>query len=301
LKLAPLLAQYLYEHKKLDLAGMGTFLLDPTARRSADAQHASEGITFQNNTAVKDDERLVSFISENTGKMKPLAASDLSSYLELARQFLNIGKPFQIEGIGTLVKTKSGQFDFTSDHLLADKGKESGIKELSATSISDGSMTTYESLKPHVEQTSPYKKAFMGVLIVATAGLIIWAGYKLYKSNSSNNSSEEQTIEETIPPEDTSKHIAPATDTTTANKQPAVPMTPGTYRFVIETANKQRALHRYATLRKGGVNVQLGTDDSVTYKLFFVLQATPADTARIADSLTIWYPALNKRKAFAEQ
>jgi hypothetical protein len=183
---------------------------------------------------------------------------------------------------------------------MADKGKESGIKELSATSISDGSMTTYESLKPHVEQTSPYKKAFVGVLIVATAALIIWAGYKLYKSNSSSNSNEEQATEEIIPPEDTAKHIAPVTDTT-ANKQPAVSLTPGTYRFVIETANKQRALHRYATLRKGGVNVQLGTDDSVTYKLFFVLQATPADTARIADSLTIWYPALNKRRAFAEQ
>jgi hypothetical protein len=300
LKLAPILAQYLHEHKKLDLVGIGTFSLDPSLRRSVDPHHATEGISFQNNTTVKDDEVLVSFISERTGKMKALASSDLGSYLELARQFLNIGKPFQIEGIGTLVKTKSG-LEFTPDHLLADKVKETGVRELSATSISDGSMTTYENLKPHVEQTSPYKKIFLGLLVLATTVLIVWAGYKLYKTNSSNDSNEEQATEETIPPEDTSNRVAPVTDTTLVNKQSAPSLSVGTYRFVIETANKQRALRRYEMLKKGGINIQLSTTDSVTYKLFIVLPATPADTARIADSLTIWYPALNKKRAFAEQ
>jgi hypothetical protein len=301
LKLAPLLAQFLYEHKKLDLAGIGTFLLDPSARKNPDAQHASEGISFQNNALVKDDETLVSYISEHTGKMKALASSDLSSYIELARQFLNIGKPFQIEGIGTLVKMKSGQFEFTADHLLVDKVKDSGMKELSATSTSDGSLTTYESLKPHVEKSPPYRRLFLGLLVIATTALIIWAGYKLYKNNSSNNlSEEEKTTEEIIPAEDTSRHVTPSIDTAT-NKQTTATVTPGMYRFVIEMANKQRAMHRYEMLRKGGVPVHIATTDSVTYKLFFELPATPADTARIADSLTIWYPAMNKRKTFAEQ
>ena len=302
MKLAPLLAQYLYEHKKLDLAGVGTFLLDPSARRNPDAQHASEGISFQNNSSVKDDEALIRYISEQTGKMKPLASSDLDSYIELARQFLNIGKPFQIEGIGTLVKMKSGQFEFTPDHLLVDKVKDSGMKELSATSTSDGSLTTYESLKPHVEKSPPYKRLFVGLLIVATTALIIWAGYKLYKNNSSTNPAEEQTTtEETVPVTDTAKIVPLARDTISASKQPINTQPTGTYRFVIEVANKQRAIHRYETLKKGGVPVHISTDDSITYKLFFELPATPADTARISDSLTIWYPAINKRRAFAEQ
>jgi hypothetical protein len=302
LKLAPLLAQYLYEHKKLDVAGIGTFLLDPSARRNPDAQHASEGISFQNNSSVKEDEVLIRYISEQTGKMKPLASSDLDSYVELARQFLNIGKPFQIEGIGTLVKMKSGQFEFTPDHLLVDKVKDSGMKELSATSTSDGSLTTYESLKPHVEKSPPYKRLFVGLLIVATTGLIIWAGYKLYKNNSSTNPTEEQTTtEETVPVTDTTKFVPPAKDTISASKQPTNTQPAGTYRFVIEVANKQRAIHRYEMLRKGGVPVHISTGDSITYKLFFELPATPADTARISDSLTIWYPAMNKRRAFAEQ
>lgn len=307
MKLAPLLAQYLYEEKKLNLAGIGIFLLDPSARTSSDAMHASEGITFQHNTAVKDDDKLISFISTHTGKMKPLASSDLESYRELALQFLNIGKPFQIEGIGTLVKNKAGDLEFTPDHLLVDKVKDSGIKELSATSTSDESLTTYESLKPQVDRTPPYKAIFLTFLVVATTAVIIWAGYRMYKNNSENKSTEEQqSTPGTTAVTDTAKYIAPR-DTAVSRAQSVTP-TAGqtqtenrsTYRFVIEVANKQRALRRYSTLKKGGVPVQLSTDDSVIYKLFFVLAATPADTARISDSLTTWYPALNHKRTFAE-
>ncbi|HEV8283349.1 MAG TPA: hypothetical protein VGQ09_03515 [Chitinophagaceae bacterium] len=301
LKLAPLLAQYLYEKKKIDLAGIGTFLLDPSARKNPDAQHASEGISFQNNAAVKEDDELISYISAHTGKMKALASSDLNSYLELARQFLNIGKPFQIEGIGTLVKNKSGLFEFTADHLLIDKVKDSGIKELSATSTSDESLTTYESLKPHVEKSPPYKRIFLGVLVVATTALIIWAGYKLYKNNSSTSASEEQQAQETVPATDTVKYVSPNTDTNAASGQKNQTAASNTFRFVIEVANKKRAFQRYAMLKKGMIPIQMSTDDSVSFKLFFVIPATPADTARISDSLTVWYPALNKKKAFAEQ
>jgi len=302
LKLAPLLAQYLYEQKKLNLAGIGTFLLDPTARTNADAQHASEGISFQNNAAVKDDDDLISFISSHTGKMKSLASSDLGSYIELARQFLNIGKPFQIEGIGTLEKMKNGNFEFTADHLLVDKVKDSGIKELSATSISDESLTTYESLKPRVEKSASYKKIFLGLLIAGTVVVIIWGGYRVYKNNSENGGGEEQkTTEETVPIEDTAKYVAPAIDTTATVKQTKETSGNGTYRFVIEIAHRQRALRRYEMLKNGGIPIQISTSDSVSYKLFFLLPATPADTARIADSLSTWYPSLNRKKAFAEQ
>lgn len=301
MKLAPLLAQYLYQEKKLNLAGIGTFLLDPSARRSVEAQYASEGITFQYNASVKEDEDLVAHISTHTGKMKSLASSDLSSYLELALQFLNIGKPFQIEGIGTLVKNKSGELEFIPDHMLVDKVKDSGIKELSATSTSDESLTTYESLKPHPDKPSPYKGVFMVLLVIATTAVIIWAGYRMYKNNSAEKPPEQPTTDENLPFTDTTKQVEPAKDTATIVPPNAQSSTPGSYKFVIEVANRPRALYRYAALKKGGVPVQLATSDSLTYKLFFVLPATPADTARISDSLTIWYPARNHKRTFAEQ
>jgi len=90
-------------------------------------------------------------------------------------------------------------------------------------------------------------------------------------------------------------------DTTTTVKQPLAKTSNDSYRFVIEMATKKRAFYRYYMLKKGDAPIQMSTTDSTIFKLYFVLPATSADTARIADSLTSRYPALNKRKAFAEQ
>jgi hypothetical protein len=296
LKLAALLAEFLYEQKKLNLAGIGTFSINPSGPISSDAQHPSEGISFEHNASVKDDDELIGYISAQTGKMKTLASSDLSSYTELGLQFLHIGKPLQIEGIGTLVKNKNAELEFTADHLLIAKIKETGIKELSATSISDELLTTYETLKPKEEKSPLSKKFFLAFLAVATIGAIIWIGYKLNQPSSST-----QTALEIAPATtDTSNNVSFA-DTTATVKQPLAKTSNDSYRFVIEVAPKKRAFYRYYMLKKGDIPVRMSTTDSTTFKLYFVLPATSADTARIADSLTSRYPALNKRKTFAEQ
>jgi len=299
LKLAPLLAQYLYRQRKLELAGIGIFFLDTTARVTTDSQHLSEGISFEYRASPpEEDDGLVSYISSETGKMKSLASSDLNSYLELAREFLNIGKPFQIEGIGTLVKNKSGELEFTADHMLSDKGRDTGMKELSATSISDGSLTTYETLKPKSEQSPGSRKVFLSFLAVATVVFIVWISYRTYKGGSARSS---QQASETLPVRDTSKYISASADTVAEDRRQSIAPNSGSYRFVIEVANKRRAYYRYNLLRQTNVPIQISTSDSVNYKLFFMLPATAADTARIVDSLSTWYPALNHRKAFAEK
>ncbi len=292
MKLAALLADYLYQQKKLDLAGIGTFSIDSSARISEDP---SEGINFKHNASVKDDDGLIGFISTQTGKMKTLASSDLASYIELGLQFLNIGKPLQIEGIGTLVKNKTGELAFTADHVVVGKVKETGIKELSATSISDELLTTYETLKPKGEKSPASKKFFLAFLAIATIAAIIWIGYRLNQPNLSTQTSTEMVAAAT----DTMQAL-PAADTATL-KQPITKISDGNYKFVIEVANKKRAFYRYYMLKKGDIPVQMSTTDSTTFKLYFTLRATPADTARMADSLTSVYPAINKKKAFAEQ
>ncbi len=191
---------------------------------------------------------------------------------------------------------KSGKFEFTADHLIVGKVKETGIKELSATSISDESRTTYETLKPKEEKSPLAKKFFLVFLALATTAGIIWVSYKLNQ----NKSSPQTALEETPALTDTSNNVS-LVDTTTAVKQPMAKASNDNYRFVIEVAAKKRAFYRYYMLKKGNVPVQMSTTDSTTFKLYFVLPATSADTARIADSLTSRYPALNKRKTFAEQ
>ncbi|MEK7225799.1 MAG: hypothetical protein AAB221_08960, partial [Bacteroidota bacterium] len=112
MKLAPLLAQYLYTHKRLDLPGIGSFVLHSTDVDEPDNNKQGkpirpEDIHFDNNPGLKEAPDLIQFIAGQTGKIKALAAADLDSHLSIIQQFLNIGKPFLLEGIGSLVKIKS--------------------------------------------------------------------------------------------------------------------------------------------------------------------------------------------------
>ena len=66
-------------------------------------------------------------------------------------------------------------------------------------------------------------------------------------------------------------------------------MTPGNHKFVIEVAGRERGMQRFGTLRGYGLNVQMETKDSTSFKLFFLLPAALSDTARIRDSLSALY------------
>ena len=295
MKLAPLLANYLYSQKKLDLPGIGSFILDPSVSLETDAkQHkpfVTEGISFENNPAIKECADLINYISSQTGKMKALAAADLSSHLELIQQFLNIGKPFLLEGIGSLVKIKSGKFEFTSGSLQAERLKDLTAKEAAATSATEESFSSYEPLSHRKVSVISWKKPVMFLLAIAGIGIAVWGGYTIYKRNSVKPSGETSLAAENQP------ETIQVTDTALAVKKDAIispPVTSG-YKFILETASKKRALNRYTTLKKYQWDVHLETKDSLQFKLFLVLNAT--DTTRIVDSLT----ALNGRKVYIEK
>ena len=135
MKFSPLFSQYLVSNKQLQLAGIGTFDLDNAGT-----------INFHHDTSVREDANLVGFIAEQTGKMKSLIASDLDSHLELARQFLNIGKPYLFEGIGTLTKNKAGKLEFTQVNTSTDKIKELHGEGRDMTSTTENSFTDYEEI-----------------------------------------------------------------------------------------------------------------------------------------------------------
>jgi len=117
LKIPQLLVQYLYTNRKMSLPGLGIFTLDKSVilpdEHDRNLHSTPNAVQFQNANIVAADKELISFICEQTGKIKPLAISDLDSYLNLGMEMLNIGKPFYLEGIGTISKNKAGKFDFS--------------------------------------------------------------------------------------------------------------------------------------------------------------------------------------------
>src|SRR5258708_2080913 len=109
----------------MELPGIGTFSLDAATvipQESDRMGHVSaSGINFLNANIPVADDALITYIKEHTGKMKSRAAADLDFSLTTGRQLLNIGKPFYLEGIGTLVKLKDGRLDFTPGEFLVPK------------------------------------------------------------------------------------------------------------------------------------------------------------------------------------
>ena len=283
MKLSPILAQYLYSNKLLQLAGIGRFLIDPSMKVETDSKNQKTAVPlnvkFEQDSNVKEDPDLVAYISQQSGKMKSLAAADLDSHLELARQFLNIGKPFQFEGIGTLVKRKNGQFDFTAGHLLNEKIKDTYAPQSDPTSTTEESFTQYNEMLSTRKVTPPSMRKIVALLVVIGGlGLAVWAGYSIYKKGAAvraEKESENPVVTAPSPKKD-SVIVSASTE-------------PGTFRFVIEQSAKTRALSRYKALRSYGAPVRIETNDSLFYKLLFVLRATPTDTLRIRDSLTALY------------
>ncbi|HVS97161.1 MAG TPA: hypothetical protein VHE54_11790 [Puia sp.] len=325
MKLPQLLSQYLYQFRKLDLPGIGTFTLDATAvipqESDRTGQVPATGISFRNANITLADDNLITFIKDHTGKMKSLAAADLDFYLTTGRQLLNIGKPFYLEGIGTLIKNKEGQFEFTPGDYLVARLEEHGHQDRRSAAAGG-----------HEEQTREESRAVTGnsrqaiLLLGLIAGLVIvgWGGYYLYKRNTYVEPTAEnratvipdtvvrkttdttaRAVADTTHPAATPGNLAKTdtakADATAAKPAPTAPVAlhepvpgPGEtlFRFVIlQTNNKGHALRRYNQLLGYQLNIHMYQKDSAFFKLYFPIAAPLRDTARIKDSLADVYAA----------
>ena len=302
MKLTHLIAQFLYKNKRLDLQGIGSFLLEKSivieSEKSKNASDSSiEGITFENNQQIKEDPELIAFISGYTGKIKALAAADLNSHLELAKQFLNIGKPFLFEGIGSLSKNKTGEYIFIPGNVLTEKLSEQKQKHSNREATNEEPVSDFKSALYKQDKKSNWKKPVTFLLVIVGVVLAIWGGYTVYKKTSENKTQQTNipiTNDKTILLDD-STDVSKIDSTI---KQPLVTPenTSGSTKFVLEVANQTRAFQRYSKLKTFLWDVKLETKDSVSYKLYILIPSNASDTSRIVDSLTL----LNGKRVYVE-
>jgi len=322
-KIDTLLAPYFYQYKRLSLPGIGLFTLDDKAvlpDENSKVKMSIEGITFSPKTGQQLDDSLVQYIKDHTGKMKPLAEADLHSFIATAFQYLNIGKPYYFEGIGTLQKNKDNGYSFTAGTVIQ-RTEELPHKHIETKRKSAGS-TNEDAVGGSSFNTG---KLITGLLVLITLALIGWGGYYLYNKNTAEP--EKPTPAETKPlaaPDTTAVAIDSAgkkpdslgggvkTDSAMAKpveKTEAPVAATGTgYKFIFETtAKKTRAVKRYEQL-KGSVvlkeynnKVAVETRDSLTFKIYTIVPCTPADTTRIKDLLNAWYYGTKEMKVKIQQ
>ena len=314
MKLPLLLAEFLYQHKKLSLPGIGIFSLNPSIIIPDDAERNQNPfipeVEFENAEINDIDDELIEFIKKNTGKIKPLAISDLESYTTLAKQMINIGKPFYFEGIGTLSKGRENKFNFVSGQHDA-----TGTQEHDTSKERTKKQSTFdEQYTSNHSQSNRGRKVILTLAVIAGVAIIAWGGYKLYEKNTPPETNEQAV---SVPVNDTtsnkidSQQISkPNVDSSQLKKE--VTATVKTqqlksrndslpFKFVIlQTNNKFKALRRYNQLLSYLLKIKMQTRDSSFFKLYFAFPAIPKDTVRIKDSLNLVYathtiiePAMN--------
>ena len=213
------------------------------------------------------------------------------SHLQLALQFLNMGKPFSFEGIGILTKVKQGEFEFTPISVSTDKIKESYASEAVSTSPKEEPAAGYESFLSAPKTQFEWKKPVIGLMLLCGVGLAVWGGYVISQKNKKNkiHAAVQQTAAETIIPDTVQKVVD-----SSSLAQTTIPVE-SNYKYILEVAKSKRAFKRYKQLKEIQWKVELETQDSIQYKLFMLLPSIP-DTTRTIDSLTV----MTGRKVYIE-
>ena len=288
MKTEQLIVQYLYSNKKVTLQDIGVFNIASEIIIPEDSDKdivlPPDAIQFVYDPKAPVDDGLVAFIMESTRKIKPLAYSDLESFIILNKQFLNIGKPLVFEGMGTLQKTQGGDYSFTqaaTSHVTTEEMPKI-ITEKLKEKISFAT--------PQKEKNTAGNKNIVWIILALIIVLGIAAAIYFFKKNSKEESvaaTTENAVTDTLPS---------LTKDTLANQILPSPATPklitdsNTFYIVLreytDLASADKSLKRYLSY---GNNLILSTKDSVNYKLRMPFTKPIADTMKVQDSLSKFF------------
>jgi hypothetical protein len=286
MKIEQLLVQHFYNNREVTLQGMGTFTLSPDfvmpKENDKDAEIPDNAISFEYNARATADDALIDYIVQHTRKMKSLAAADLDSYLVLGKQFLNIGKPFKIDGMGMLVKNQQGELEFTKGYTFHAK------QENTPAALKEARVNPEISFASESKKTEGGgKKGLLIAGIIIGLGLLGTAAWYFFVRDT-NPAAENTAVEVKA---DTAKINPPSADTVALKTiQPIAANDGYTFKVVfLQTADSAAAAYRMNVLTNRKHKVIMYQTDSVTYRLAEPFTLPLADTARIKDSLNRYY------------
>lgn len=290
MKIEQTLVHYLLKNKQLTLQGIGIFHLDASIPVPVDSEKPivipENAINFVYNPRVTEDEELVDFIVEHTKKIKPLASSDLDSFVSLGREFLNIGKPFNLPNIGTLEKLNSGVLAFIPGQLIAQRMEPNRVRE-----DEEEGQEREESLFNEYQKERKANnggKMLLMFLVLIILGFVVWAvwRYAFTKKESTENLTSTEGV---VPVKDSALK---ADSATLANEKSALSSVSDTVSFnivVSEYHTFYSADRKFQQLKSHNRNVILYTNDSTIYKIAEPFNLPLSDTTQILDSLKQYY------------
>lgn len=286
-----LIRDYLYEHRTVSFEKVGSLTIERQPSPDQPQTLLPGTVNFIFNKRAVTTPELADFIAAKTGKNRVLITSDLESYVETMRQFMNIGNPYEIEGVGILKLGQSGEYGFSPFDYSHRKDESRSGKRHREKSDS-----------PLMAKRNSNKNVlilFALIIVLGVLGVVGWGTYKLLIENKSDNASiSADTVQTTVP-----VTTLPDTTNTTVdsiNKPDTTVALTTTdsveYKFIHETTTSAaRAYERMRSLKEWGhpSMVDSAKRDSVTvYTLYFKYKLSNADTASMRDSI---FKLLNRK------
>ncbi len=283
---------YLYQHKKVSLQEFGTIELTgniPDADILRKEKNLPvEGINFKHNAAVITNPEFIDFYAEQKGRIRPMAASDIDMHLLQAKQIVNIGNPYEIPGIGKIIKKDNGSLAILPGYYLiplpVGTNKPPIIKERAATPMLSRIETDAANAERKAANAVPWKSIGIGVIGLAIVAAIVWAIIAFLGPMLKTEPQPEASVMETIIPPDedtlTDYNLNATLDSNTAITWKA---------YIREMKGVQEAYSVLGRFKSYKADAYLETTDSITFKLYIPITASIADTAFKRDSLRKFY------------
>ncbi|MBL0358868.1 MAG: hypothetical protein IPP72_19265 [Chitinophagaceae bacterium] len=286
MKIEQLIVQHLYNTKTVTLQGIGTIHLNPSVvlptAEDKDATIPENAFSFEYNLKAGEDDALIAFIVQQTRKIKPLASSDLESYSILAKQFLNIGKPLSIEGVGNIQKNQAGEYEFKQGSFITPKIDDIA-REVKVKNVDN---ISFESEAPKSGNSKKMLMAAVVFVFIALTGLGLY--YFIFKT-------KEPAVIATVEPAPQQLTDTAKTDTTqsfkpdtTANAAPVQPVITDTTHFkvVVKQYSSEATVNKaFKTYTSWGYKMEIIKIDSTNYQLAIPFNRPFADTSKAMDSL----------------
>lgn len=300
MKIQELLAQYLYKEKSLTLPGLGHFTLDPAVSLTDTKEQVwpDAAITFAMERQAKMPDELLVFLVQQTGKMKPLALSDLESYIETGLQLINIGKPFLIKGIGSLTKNQTGELQFEQGNPVLEK-----IDSINTDHVRDRTVLAEGETEidfSHEEQKNSKKPILIlgSIIALALVGWAVWLAMPKKEAASVITENEQVAVDMPASTTDTvAVTVKDSTHVVTPDSAAVpAPSATGTFRLQVDAYKTLAAAeNRVVKLKLRGFDVRAEMKDSSRYIVVLQVNRPLSDSAYVIDSLRknyLWKPRL---------
>lgn len=289
MKIENLITQYLLIHKSISLQEIGILRLHQDISEGTEAASIPEGaISFEFNLKAPADEGFVNFVMEKTRKIRPLASSDIESYMMLGKQFLNIGKPFVIKDLGVLLKNQQHVYEFSLGQTSASKIESTDTviieKEISTGEIDFSS--------PRISQN--HKRKWLPWLMISLFLVIVIILYFSFRGNEKNVetiSNDSTTAAPVTNITDTSKQSVSINQSLTDSaKNTATALASDSFFVVVRTSNKLAEITKWYEKLSSypiGKGLILYTNDSIMYKIAMPIHLPLSDTTHVKDSFKV--------------